>query len=467
MKYYKFQTRKPRRTYLKFIFLILLLGLAWGLWQFGPFRGLDTKKIVENSVLKEKTFERMPQEIKNGQLTAWLIEDHTVPIISIQFLFERAGYAYDEQGQEGRAVLASEMMLFGAGKNNRFEFQELLELNGIRLGFEALRDDFGGYLITPSYHKKTAFALLKDVLTEPNWEDKDFEVVKNQVLAALKMQKEQPEDELSLAFNEVLYKNHPYGRNPLGKAEDIKNLKLSQVKAFLKSNLAQDNLMIGIAGDITAEETKAVLAQIFANLNAESEVQPLEPPVVDFTPQTTHIERDTAQSIGRFAALGAERTAPDFYALYIANHILGGSGLTSRLSLKAREDKGLTYGIGTYLSTSENTPLIIGYFSATPENYAKAAEILRQEWQNFAQKGATEEELQAARDYLLASFNLRFSSIDDIAQMLLGMQKYNLGLDFLQKRNTYVKNVRLKDIRRAAKKYFKSLPLEVNIGIKE
>lgn len=461
MRKSKFKHRKPRGRFIKYILILFCLAAGLALWKAQTFK---PEKFVKNSIIQEKTFAQVPKAIQTNGLTAWLLEDHTVPIISVHFLFQNAGYAYDPKGKEGRAVLTAEMLTLGAGTNDRTAFQELLEQNGIGLSFSAEQDDFSGALTTPTANKETAFQLLKDVLTSPKLSNTDIKVVKTQINIARNRQKEHPEGELSLKFLEVLYGNHPYARNPLGKEKDVKNLTQKDLQAFIKDALAQDNLIVGVAGDITAEETAKMLQDVFGVLPNVSKQEPIAAPAISFHLPPAHIERAATQTSVRFAAHGVERTDKDFYPLYIANHIFGGSGLTSRLSLSARENEGLTYGIGTYLSTNKNAPLILGSFSATPENYDKAIKILRSEWKKFAKNGATEQELENACDYLLASYHLRFSSVEGMADMLVVMQKYNLGLDFLQNRNTKIKNVRIEDVNRAAATYFQTLPLEVSIG---
>ena len=94
-------------------------------------------------------------------------------------------------------------------------------------------------------------------------------------------------------------------------------------------------------------------------------------------------------------------------------------------------------------------------------------ELLKEQMQKFAKYGVTKDELKAAKDYLLASYNLRFKSTLALSGMLNEMQKLKLGLDFLQKRNDYVKNVTLSEVNKAAAKYFAAEPKEVRIGLIE
>ena len=169
--------------------------------------------------------------------------------------------------------------------------------------------------------------------------------------------------------------------------------------------------------------------------------------------------------ISSFALKGVKRLDADFYPLYIANYIFGGSGLTSRISLETREKEGLTYGVYTYLSSDNKTPLILGSFSCVPENYEKMKTILFEQMDLLAIKGITKKELDNAKKYLLASYNLRFKSTLELSNMLTEMQKYKLGLDFLQKRNDYVRNVTLQEVNNVVAKYYKDKPKEVVIGL--
>ena len=109
--------------------------------------------------------------------------------------------------------------------------------------------------------------------------------------------------------------------------------------------------------------------------------------------------------------------------------------------------------------------MIEGGFSATPENFEKAQQLLKEEWLKLGKKGVTAEELNEAKKSLLNSFYLRFATIDGISDMLVAMQKYNLGLDFLTKRNDYIRQVSLKDVNAVSKKYFSTIPDFVNVGV--
>jgi len=128
--------------------------------------------------------------------------------------------------------------------------------------------------------------------------------------------------------------------------------------------------------------------------------------------------------------------------------------LTSRIQKTAREDKGLTYGVYGDLANYDKADFIYGRFSTTPENFDLLKQIIRTEWVKLGERGVTEDELNQAKNYMIASEPLRYADIDNISEVLVAMQKWNLGLDFLQKRNTYIRETRLHEVNQTAKQYF-------------
>lgn len=261
-----------------------------------------------------------------------------------------------------------------------------------------------------------------------------------------------------------MFGGHPYSRHSIGRKEDIEALTADDLRQYMQTHLTQNNLVVGVAGDINAEETKSLLNLLFGKLPQVSETEGLRPLDVVTSGDFQHIERQMPQMIVRLAAKGTYRDSIDFYPLYLANYIFGGAGLNSRLNKIIREKEGLTYGIYTGLSISDASALIVGSYSATTENYGKAQRLLFEQWQKMGAEGVSEDELLQAKNSLIASYNLRFAAITDIADMLVMMQKYKLGDDFLDKRNDYIRGVTLREVNAAARKYFSDLPDFVSIG---
>lgn len=454
----RFQCHTGRSMLRKMLPLAAVLCcFAAVVWWYRQAAGLNPDRILDNSVLKEKTFSADVKEItapKSG-IKAYLLEDKTNPIISMSFLFKNSGAAYDNADMAGLTNFVSEMLLNGAGALNAQQFKEEMAQNAIMINFSADMDDFSGSLITAKDNAPTAERLLEQIFRAPRFDRTDIERVRALQLKAIDLQQEHPDNVLKRSFAKMLYGTHPYAQDMLGTKSSVKKIKKEHLQNFVKERLTRTNLVIGIAGDISENEAKKMIDRIFGSLPQEKKENVLPPVTIDFTNREETINYPAGQKIAAFAAEGLPRADKNFYPLYIANHIFGGSGLNSRLSVAAREEQGLTYSIYTYLSMLDKSPLIKGGFSSTPDNYEKVREILKRELEHFAKKGITQKETDDAKNYLMSSYNLRFASIGNLSDILMYMQKENLGLDFLQKRNEYVKNVTKKEINAAAAKFFR------------
>lgn len=440
---------------LRFFIVLFVIGvLAIGYQSFYA-RSFNPEKIVANSILKDKNFETNVIEIVSDKgIKAYLFEDKNNPIISIDFMFKNSGTAYDRDGFYGISNMVSALLTEGSGDLDNSKFKEELELSAISVSFSSDIDDFSGSLVTTVENKDKAYKLLNSALTNPRFDKEDVNLTKSKFLFALRSQTERPERVLGLEFIKNIYGEHPYSHNPVGEAEDIAKISKKDMLEFIKKNLTLDRLIVGISGDISPEEAKKAIDIIFAGLEEKSVEQELAPTYIDFNGRNIEIERKSSQNNVIFANQSVARTDIDFYPLYVVNYIFGDGGLNSRLSLKARENEGLTYGIYSSLYNNLKSNMLRGGFSATPENYPRVVEIIKEEWQKMGQDGVSEKELNAAKNYLIASYNLRFASISNISYILAYMQRYDLGIDFLQKRNEYVSNVNLDDANRVARKYF-------------
>ena len=438
-----------------------------GYWSYNRCFVFNPQMILNESIIKEKNFDTKVVEVESKQkkIKAYLFKDSSNPIISINFLFKNAGLASDDNKEIGISNVVAALLTEGAGELNSQQFKEALETKAVGISFSANMDDFSGSLLTTKENAVDAVKLLNMALILPRFDEEDIARVKEQVLSALKRQKEHPSSVLELEASKEIFGTHPYARNPLGKAENVLKINKQMLADFVKNHLTKSNLMVGIAGDVNEDEAGVVLDQIFGNIPDTGRIVFVRNADVNFDGREKNIKLQSPQAVSVFANKAVARTHPDFYPLYIANHIFGGSGLNSRLSLSAREKEGLTYGIYTYMSLYDKAPLLKGSFSATPENFPKVIDIVKKEWLKMGLKGVSEEELNEAKNYLVSSYNLRFASIATISDILVYMQKDDLGLDFLQKRNDYVRKVKLKDVNRVAKEYFGNMnTVFVNVG---
>ena len=164
-----------------------------------------------------------------------------------------------------------------------------------------------------------------------------------------------------------------------------------------------------------------------------------------------------------FSDIGLKRSDPDYYAATVMNHIFGGGGFTSRLYSEIREKRGLVYSVYSHLSPYDHSALLIGRAGTANARVAETISVLREQWTLMSEKGISESELKDAKTYLTGSFPLRFTSSGSIASILVGMQQYRLGIDYLDRRNALVEAVTREDVNRLAKKLLDPKRLTITV----
>ena len=403
------------------------------------------------------TIERV---VSPGGIEAWLVRDHTNPIITMRFAF-RGSAALDPEGREGLANMVSSLLDEGAGDFDSKTFQGRLEDLVITLHFDAGRDNFGGRLRTLVENKATAFELLTLALTRPRFDAEPVERIRSQILSSLRQDAENPNAIAGKILFKTLFPAHPYGRPVGGTLESVAAITQADLKGFARRRLAKDNLTIGVVGDITAEALKLVLDKIFGGLPAKAGAWAIPEAVLKGQGRTVVVTKQAPQSAIIFADKGPKRQDKDFYAAFIMNHVLGGGGFTSRLYNTVREKRGLAYSVYSTLHPLERAGLIFGGAGTANKSASETIAVMRAEWTRMARKGMSEKELADAKTYLTGSYPLSFTSSSRIASMLIGIQMDNLGIDYPDRRNGLIEAVTLDDVNRLAKKLLRPDQLTV------
>ena len=398
--------------------------------------------------------------VSPGGIEAWLVEDHSNPIISLDMTF-RGGAALDPVGKEGLANLVSGLIDEGAGDLDSQAFQGQLQDLSIGLSFSAGLDTFSGDLKTLTENRDTAFELLRLALNEARFDAEPVARIRSQILAGLARNSEDPGTIVRRTLNKVLFPEHAYGRPASGTTESVTGLTVEDLRRFTAERFARDVLVVGVVGDITAKELARLLDETFLGLPATA--APVD--LADTTPSgeggVIVVEKDVPQSVVVFGHEGIARADPDYYTAYVVNYILGGGGFSARLYKEIREKRGLAYSVYTYLSPLDHAALVMGGVATQNERVSQSLDLIRAEWRRMAEDGPSEEELRDAKIYLTGSFPLRFSSSGRISGMLIGMQLNHLGIDYLDRRNALIEAVTLDDARRVATRLYDADKLTV------
>lgn len=391
------------------------------------------------------------QEIKTESgVTAWLVEDHSLPVVALQFAFKGAGAINDPAEEQGLTRLLSNTMDEGAGDYNAQAFQKALTDHSISLYFGASRDHFTGTLKTLTRHEDLAFELLQNALSKPHFADEAVERMKAANMARIRSSLSDPEWIAARLLNDVAFADEPYALNSGGTLSTLPTITPDMLRAAVKARLAKDNLAVSVVGDITADELKTRLDQLFGALPDKAQLFAGEAYTVEHGGETVLFKKDIPQTIIRIMQPGVGRTDADYYPALLMDFILGGSGFGSRLTEEIREKRGLTYGVQTGFYELDH---LKAYTIATSTKSEKAGEMLpliKAEMIKMQDAPVTAAELKAAQSYLIGSMPLALSSTDKIAGLMLGLMLDELPVDWLDQRAENIAAVTPADIQTAA-----------------
>jgi zinc protease len=388
-----------------------------------------------------------------GGVTAWLIEDHSNPLISMSFGF-KGGAAGDPAGKEGLATFVSGLLDEGAGEIPSADFQRQLAEHGIEFGFDASLDSFTGRLRFLTEDEGLSFDLLGLALTKPRFDDEPVARMRGQFLSMAAQADRDPNAIAGRALNSVLFGAHPYARRTDGTPQSLKAISVADLKGFVQANFTRDRLYVAVVGDVTPEQLKPLLDRAFAGLPAKGDPIATPEAAVDAKGGLALIERDLPQAILLFGAPGIKRDDPDFFPAYLVNYTLGGGGFSSRLMNEVREKRGLAYGIDTDLVSLDHAGAIMGSAQSVNAKAAQVIELTRAEWAKMQADGPTQAELDAAKTYLLGSYAQNFVTTASAARTLLGIQMEHLGIDYVTARQAKISAVTLDQAKAAAKRLF-------------
>ncbi|MEE9453525.1 MAG: pitrilysin family protein [Paracoccaceae bacterium] len=383
---------------------------------------------------------------KSG-ITAWLVEEHSIPIVSIEILF-RGGASIDPIEKHGATYLMTGLLEEGAGALDAPAYLTATEALAAQFSFDSSLDMVSVSATVLRENLDPSMELLRLAITEPRFDDVAFERVREQVYSILRSNENNPRKIAAARFRALSFGDHVYARTLAGNVETVRALNTQDMHTAHKSAMVKSRAYIGVVGDIDAGELEILLDKLLGDLPDDG---PLLPPLTQ-TKATGGVEVisfPSPQSVAVFGHGGIARDDPDYITAFVMNHILG-KGFSSRLNQEVREKRGLTYGVSSFLVPYHRAALYMGSLSSANDKITEAMDIVRAEWARMAESGITATELEAAQKYLTGSYPLRFDSNGAIAAILAGLQSADLPMDYVNTRNVAVNTVTLEDINRVA-----------------
>ncbi len=372
-----------------------------------------------------------------------------LPIVDMRLAFN-AGSARDGS-QPGLANMTTTLLNEGSGALDADQVAIRFEELGAQYSSDVQRDQASVSLRSLSDSKLLASTLdtFIKVVTAPSFPQDAFARVKNQILVALREEAQNPEEVAAKAFLRAVYGKHPFGSPITGTDLSVRAIQPKDVRAFHKRYFVAGNATLAIVGELTREQAEKIAAHIDKRMPEGEAPMPL-PSVEPLTEaKVVKIPFPSEQAHVYIGQPGIPRGHPDFFPLYVGNHVLGGSGFTSRLFREVRVERGLSYSVYSYFQPELVAgPFIIG-LQTRVDQAALAARVTRNTTKTFVQEGPTKQELALAISNIIGGFPLRIDSNADLLEYLAMIGYYGLPLNYLDTFNENVEAVDQGEIRRA------------------
>lgn len=382
----------------------------------------------------------------------YYVQAPELPMIDVRIIFD-AGGARDGD-KPGLASLTNSLLDEGTTTLNANQVAETFEGVGAEYGASALRDMAVTSLrsLTEATAMKTALETFAAVLATPGFPDKSFQRNRKAMLLGLQQEKQEPGSIAGKTFYKAIYGDHPYGLHSGGSEESLKAMTLDDVKSFHQQYYVAQNAVVAIVGDVNRKQAEAVAEQLTAKLRTGEKPKAIAPVAELEKANTQRITHESQQTHILVGQPGMRRGDPDYVTLYVGNHILGGSGLVSRISDVIREQRGLAYSAYSYFSPMrENGPFTMGLQTKNTQA-DEALKLLDETLRDYINNGPTEDELKRSKQNITGGWALRVDSNKKITEYVAMIGFYGLPLDYLDTFTSKVEAVTVADIKDAFKR---------------
>ncbi|KKB80013.1 hypothetical protein VW35_06040 [Devosia soli] len=398
-----------------------------------------------------------------GGIKAWMVEDYTVPIVSIGFAFE-GGAAQDPDDKIGLASLMSSLFDEGAGDLDSDEFQTRLDEVGLEMGFSAGFDAFSGFARMLADERDSATKLLALAVNKPRFDQSAIDRMRDQILAGLAARARDPNYAAGRMWNEALFGNHPYARPQEGTAETLASITANDLRQLHQSIFARDTLKIGIVGALDEAAAGELIDTVFGTLPAAPKLKEIVAAELSFG-EDFAVDYPLPQTSINLAYPGVNEKDPDFFPAFVMTEMLAGGSLLSELNVEVREKRGLSYGVSGGLVNLDHADALTIGTSTRPDQAADAIEVIRETLARMAADGPDPAALERTKRYLIGAYPInQLRSSVAIASTMVTQQLHGLPIDHVIEREASINVVTAEQIQKVAQRIFNAEPSLLIVG---
>lgn len=392
----------------------------------------------------------------------FLVESHAIPMVDVQIDLD-AGSRRDPAAKAGLASVMAGQMASGTRPHPQGQgpYAQAMDENqigeawadlGASFGASASADRLSFSLRSLSYPDllDKAVALAARQMAHPAFPPAIWTRDRERMIAAIGESLTKPGTQVQHRFAAAVYGTHPYGQRAM--PETLTRIDTADLQRLHAQSLRACRAAVSVVGALTRAQTDALVQRLLALWPDSAHCQAL-PEVAEVAPlaqaQNLTLPFDSAQAHVLIGQPGYKRNDPDFFALLVGNHILGGGGFVSRLTEQVREKRGLSYSVYSGFSPGLHAGAFVVGLQTRPDQATQAVNVARQVVQDFVREGPTEAELKAAQSNLVGGFALRIDSNRKLLDNVANIAWNRLPLNYLNTWTAQIERVSVADVRRA------------------
>lgn len=338
-----------------------------------------------------------------------------------------AGTRDEEENEQGMAHFVEHLIFKGTQKRHSWHILNRMEHVGGDLNAYTNKEETVVYSAFLVEHFPRAVELLTDIVfhsTYPQAEiDKEVEVIIDEIQSY----EDTPSELIFDDFEELVFPNHPLGRNILGKPELLRQFKSEDALRFTNRFYRPDNMVFFVQGNVDFKRVVRLLEKAVSDIPATiTERNRIKPEL--YIPQNKTIHRDTHQAHVMIGCRSYDTHDKKRTALYLLNNILGGPGMNSRLNVALRERSGLVYNVEANLTSYTDTGLFSIYFGTDQEDVKRCIRLVHKELKRLREKPLSNTQLVTAQKQIIGQIGVAADNFENnalnMAKTYLHYNKY-------------------------------------------
>jgi predicted Zn-dependent peptidase len=391
--------------------------------------------------------------LKN-QLALWTAEHRGLPVLSFLLVLP-SGSSADFEGYEGLAAITADMLDEGSGDRSAIDINGAFARIGAHLDIDVSADATVLSVTCLARFGPQALSLMADCVVRPRLADADFDRIRQLRLTRLVQIRDMASAIADRAFMQVVYGSHPYAHMALGTEEALRQMTIGDVHAFHEKIYTPSAATLVASGEISAREFEDMAGRAFGDWTKPAAPFASDPALTPPPAEPAHRlalvnKTGAAQSEIRIGEVGLTRSTPDYHPLIVLNMVLGGQ-FVSRINMKLRQEKGLTYGARTSFDFRRGRGPFLLQTSVQSDGTAEAVQDALTEIDAIrSDRPPTPHEVETAKTALTRGYARNFETAEQVARAMAQLLLYALPDNYFDTFATRVGEVDVDQVRAAA-----------------